>query len=93
MSNRSNDDVAAALGEYADLLAITGEPYRARAYERAARAVAGHHVDVATLDSAALRDIPGVGASIAGKVAEITTAGRLHAADELRSTIPDELRH
>jgi DNA polymerase (family 10) len=37
----SNEAVAALLREYAELLAITGgDPFRARNYEKAARAVA-----------------------------------------------------
>jgi DNA polymerase (family 10) len=39
---RSNDLAAEALGELADLVAISGgDPYRVRAYEKAARSVAG----------------------------------------------------
>ena len=39
---RVNDDVAALLSEYAALLHITGgDAFRARNYEKAARAVAG----------------------------------------------------
>ncbi|HEY8111851.1 MAG TPA: helix-hairpin-helix domain-containing protein, partial [Actinomycetes bacterium] len=45
---RRNDEVGGLLQEYADLLRITGgKEYKARVYEKAARAVAGHHEDVA----------------------------------------------
>ena len=55
---RANEDIAALLGEYSDLLLITGgDAFRARIYERAARAVAGHSADVGQLDAAALRQI------------------------------------
>jgi len=38
-----NEAVAGLLREYAELLAITGgDPFRARNYEKAAKAVAGH---------------------------------------------------
>ncbi|HTU05784.1 MAG TPA: helix-hairpin-helix domain-containing protein, partial [Trebonia sp.] len=38
-----NDAVAGLLREYAELLAITGgDPFRARNYEKAAKAVAGY---------------------------------------------------
>lgn len=48
---RSNDAVAAALQEFADLLAITGgDPYRVRSYEKAARSVALYHREVDELD-------------------------------------------
>ena len=40
---RSNDAAAEALQELADLIAISGgDPYRVRAYEKAARSVAGY---------------------------------------------------
>ena len=42
-----NEQVAALLQEYADLISITGgEEFKARVYERAARAVAGYPTDV-----------------------------------------------
>ena len=48
---RSNDVAAEALQELADLVAISGgDPYRVRAYEKAARAVAGYPLDLDTLD-------------------------------------------
>ena len=38
----ANDDAAAMLREYAELLALTGgDPFRARNYEKAAKAVGG----------------------------------------------------
>ena len=40
---RSNDVAAEGVQELADLLAISGgDPYRVRAYEKAARSVAGY---------------------------------------------------
>jgi DNA polymerase (family 10) len=63
---RSNDAVAEALQEFADLVAISGgDPYRVRAYEKAARSVAGYHLDVDGLDEKALMAIPSVGRRIA----------------------------
>ncbi|MEU9351935.1 DNA polymerase/3'-5' exonuclease PolX [Streptomyces griseoloalbus] len=90
---RSNDEVAALLAEYADLIAITGgEAYRARVYEKAARAIGGHHADVATLDVKGLQEIPGVGRSIAEKVTEYFRSGRVSAVEELRARIPAGVR-
>src|ERR1019366_7920380 len=52
---RTNDEVAALLEEYADLLAITGgDAFRIRSYEKAARSIAGYPDDLATLDAGAL---------------------------------------
>jgi DNA polymerase (family X) len=90
---RANEDVAALLREYSDLLLITGgDAFRARIYERAARAVAGHSADVGELDAAALRQIPGVGKSIAEKITEYQETGTIGAVEELRADIPAGVR-
>ncbi|MFJ3804239.1 DNA polymerase/3'-5' exonuclease PolX [Streptomyces sp. NPDC090088] len=90
---RSNDEVAALLQEYADLISITGgDAFRARVYEKAARSVGGHHADVATLDLKGLREIPNVGKSIAQKVREYLDSGSVTAVEELRARIPDGVR-
>ena len=90
---RANEDIAALLREYSDLLLITGgDAFRARIYERAARAVAGHSADVGQLDAAALRQIPGVGKSIAEKIAEYRETGTIRAVEELRADIPAGVR-
>ncbi|MGW4195143.1 DNA polymerase/3'-5' exonuclease PolX [Streptomyces sp. NPDC005004] len=90
---RPNDDVAALFQEYADLISITGgEAYKARVYEKAARAVGGYHADVSTLDSEGLREIPGVGKSIAEKIEEYFRTGRVAAVEELRAKIPAGVR-
>jgi DNA polymerase (family X) len=90
---RTNETVAALLREYAELLAITGgDQFRARNYEKAAKAIAGHPDDVSTLNEAALTKIPGVGKSIAGKVAEFQRTGTFAALEELRAKIPPGVR-
>src|SRR5512147_2372585 len=90
---RANDSVAELLQEYADLIAITGgEAFRARVYEKAARAVAGYPADVATLDRKALEAIPNVGGSTAAKIAEYLGSGRIEAVEKLRGRIPPGVR-
>jgi len=90
---RLNDQVAALLQEYADLLSITGsESYKVRVYERAARAVAGHHADVSALDLDGLRAIPGVGASIGEKILEYLHSGQVEAVERLRAKVPAGVR-
>ena len=85
----ANDDAAAMLREYAELLSITGgDPFRARNYEKAAKAVAGYPGDLAAVPDPALTKIPGVGASIAGKIAEYRRTGTVAALDELRAKVP-----
>ena len=85
----ANDDAAAMLREYAELLSITGgDPFRARNYEKAAKVVAGYPGDLGAVPDTALTKIPGVGTSIAGKIAEYRRTGTVAALDELRAKVP-----
>jgi DNA polymerase (family X) len=87
---QANGTAAALIAEYAELLVMTGgDPLRARAYEKAARAVAGHPGDIAGLRPAELQRIPGVGKSIAEKIGEIAATGTFGALEQLRSGIPE----
>jgi DNA polymerase (family X) len=84
-----NEEIAALLREYAELTVITGgDVFRVRNYEKAARSLRGFGDDVSGLDVKALRAIPGVGASIAAKIAEFRETGSFQALDELRAKIP-----
>jgi DNA polymerase (family 10) len=84
-----NEEVAGLLREYAELTQITGgDVFRARNYEKAARSVRGWGGDISQLDAKGLRAIPGVGASIAAKIAEYLATGHIAALDELRAKIP-----
>ncbi|MFI0811739.1 DNA polymerase/3'-5' exonuclease PolX [Streptomyces echinatus] len=90
---RPNDEVEALLREYADLLAITGgDAFKARAYEKAARAIGGHPADISALDADGLREIPNVGRSIAEKVTEYLRTGRIGLVEERRARIPAGVR-
>ncbi|MET8628825.1 DNA polymerase/3'-5' exonuclease PolX [Kitasatospora sp. NPDC004669] len=90
---RLNDQVRELLQEYADLINITGgDAFRARAYEKAARAVGGHPEDLADLDVKGLQQIPGVGKSTAEKIAEYLATGKMAALETLRAEIPSGVR-
>ena len=90
---QANEEVAELLQEYADLLQISGgDPFRARNYEKAAKSVAGYSDDIGQLDAVKLRQIPGVGTSIANKITEFQQTGTIAALEELRATIPDGVR-
>ncbi len=90
---RANDDVAALLREYAELLQIAGgDAFRARNYEKAAKSVAGYSRDISGLGQAGLRAIPGVGASIAEKITEYQRTGTIARLEDLRASIPDGVR-
>ncbi|MFF7458889.1 DNA polymerase/3'-5' exonuclease PolX [Kitasatospora sp. NPDC008115] len=90
---RLNDKARELLQEYADLISITGgDAFRARAYEKAARAVGGHPEDIDGLDVKGLQQIPGVGRSTAEKIAEYLADGRIEALEALRAKIPGGVR-
>jgi DNA polymerase (family 10) len=84
-----NEEIAGLLKEYAELTQITGgDPFRVRNYEKAARSVRGWTGDIGELDARGLRAIPGVGASIAAKIAEYLGTGSIKALEDLRAKIP-----
>ncbi len=90
---RANEVVAECFQEMADLLELQGaDPYRIRAYQRAANAIASYHRDVTQMGLEELTSIPGVGQAIASKVREFVETGRMHALEELREQFPAGLR-
>jgi DNA polymerase (family X) len=90
---RANDAVEAMLVEYADLLSILfDDPYKPRAYEKAARAVGGHPVDLADADLKEILKVPSVGKSIGEKIEEFLTTGAVAELEALREKIPAGVR-
>jgi DNA polymerase (family X) len=90
---RSNDDVARVLTEFADLLAIVADdPFKPRAYEKAARAIGGFPDELRDLDDAGIRAIPNVGKSIAEKVRSVLETGTFPELEELRAQVPPGVR-
>jgi DNA polymerase (family 10) len=74
------------LREYAELLAISGgDPFKVRAYEKAARGIEGYPVDVTGLDLAGLDEVPSVGPRIARKIREFVDTGAVPELTELRA--------
>ncbi len=90
---RANESVEAVLLEYADLLSIlSADPFKPRAYEKAARAVGGYHADVSDLDLKGILAIPSVGRSIGEKIHEYLQTGGMATLEELRAQIPAGVR-
>lgn len=90
---RANEEAARLLREYADLLAIAGEDrFRIRAYENAARSVAGSTKDVSQLDVRALTKLPSVGNAIAEKIREYVDTGAIAKLEELRAKVGGGVR-
>jgi len=87
----TNEEVAALLREYAELLGLTGgDQFRVRSYEKAAKAIAGYPDDLAALPESALTKVPGVGSSVAAKIAEYRRTGTIKAVDDLRPELADD---
>ena len=90
---RTNEEVGAAFQELADLILISGgDAFRARAYEKAGRALGGHGAEVCGLEAAELLRIPGVGKAIADKVVEFCGTGTFPALERAQASVPAGLR-
>ena len=85
-----NLEIARAFDLIADLLELKGEnPFRIRAYRRAARNLEALTEDLETLAAQGrLDEIPGIGPDLAGKIGEYLETGRMEALESLRREVP-----
>ena len=85
-----NLEISAIFREISDILEIKGDnPFRIRAYERAAQNIESLPEDIENyikLDK--LKDIPGIGKDLAAKITEYVKSGRIKAYQELKKTVP-----
>ncbi|MGB9858640.1 MAG: DNA polymerase/3'-5' exonuclease PolX [Moorellaceae bacterium] len=90
----TNLELAWALAEMADLLEIKGEePFKVRAYHRAARVLEYLKEEAASYHARGeLEKIPGVGKNLAKKIAELLETGRSSFLEQLRREVPPGLR-
>jgi len=89
-----NAEIAAMLDQTGELLEIRGDnPFRARAYRRAARVVQGLARTVPEMIAAGedLDDLPGIGEDLAAKIADIARTGHFALLDQLKGELPGEL--
>lgn len=89
-----NAEIAAMLDQTGELLEIQGgNPFRARAYRRAARVVEGLARSVSSLlaEGQDLAELPGIGEDLAGKIADIASTGRFALLEDLKRALPGEL--
>jgi DNA polymerase (family 10) len=89
-----NAEVAAMFDQAAELLEIQGDnPFRVRAYRRAARVIEALPQSVKSMLStgADLSELPGIGKDLAGKIASIVDTGRFDLLDSLKKKLPGEL--
>jgi DNA polymerase (family 10) len=82
--------IAAVLREIGTLLELQGgNAFKARAYERGARALEAFNGDLeALVDERRLTALPGVGTALAATIAEIHETGRSEQLDRLRRQLP-----
>ena len=87
----SNAELARIFNEIGDMLEILGEVvYKAVAYRRVADAVERYPDDVAALyKRGEPPKIPGAGAALTAKLAELAETGRLEYHERLRAQVPD----
>jgi DNA polymerase (family 10) len=85
-----NAEINDLFDEIADFLEIKGEnPFRVRAYRRAAQAVEGLAEDIAAIAGrGGLLDIPGIGKDLAARIQEYLEKGSVDYLEELRREIP-----
>ncbi|MFN3656586.1 MAG: DNA polymerase/3'-5' exonuclease PolX [Pseudolabrys sp.] len=89
-----NAEIAAMFDQTADLLEIKGDnPFRVRAYRRAARTIEGLPQSVRAMLAAEadLSELPGIGEDLAGKIADIVKTGHFSLLDQLKKKLPGEL--
>ncbi|MBI1846526.1 MAG: DNA polymerase/3'-5' exonuclease PolX [Candidatus Rokubacteria bacterium] len=83
-------EIARLFERMADVLELRGEnPFRIRAYRRAAQNLETLSEDVETLArQGRLEEIPGIGADLAGKIAEYLQSGHIKEIDAAGRTVP-----
>jgi len=87
-----NLEIARIFNDIADLLEIKGDnPFRIRAYRRAAVNVESLAGDIAETSKEQLLAIPGIGQDLAGKIEEYARTGKLRFYEDLKKEVPEGL--
>lgn len=87
-----NQEIVKIFNDIADLLEIKGEnPFRVRAYRRAALNIESLSTDIASTPKDELMKIPGIGQDLAGKILEYIQTGKMQAYEDLKKEVPEGL--
>jgi DNA polymerase (family 10) len=87
-----NQEIVRIFNDIADLLEIKGEnPFRIRAYRRAALNIESLSTDIASTPKDELMKIPGIGQDLAGKILEYIQTGKMQAYEDLKKEVPEGL--
>ncbi|MBX3308270.1 MAG: histidinol-phosphatase [Nitrospira sp.] len=91
----NNQRLAALFRSMADLLsAQRANPYRVRAYRRAADALLALEEDVAVVaQRQGLEEIDGIGADLSKKIEEFLETGTIRTYEELKTPLPVEVKN
>jgi DNA polymerase (family 10) len=88
----TNAEIAGRLKEIRTLMEFAGEPFfKFMAYERAAETIENAAPLAGVLASGRLEELPGVGKTIAGRIAELCATGTCGYLEELRTRYPSTL--
>ena len=93
LMTETNRKLAALFRSIAAQLTLRdANPYRIRAYRRAADSLDRLHEDVGDIATrGALTEIPGIGRDLAAKIAEYVRAGTIDSVEELKTPLPPEV--
>jgi DNA polymerase (family 10) len=95
MTDISNQSIAELIREIGEYLAMQNVPFKPRAYAKAAQTLDGFEEDIAGIYKKggikALKEIPGVGSSIAATIEEYIKTGKVKYFDELKKETPVRL--
>ena len=87
-----NQEIVRIFNDIADLLEIKGEnPFRIRAYRRAALNIESLSTDIASTPKDEPMKIPGIGQDLAGKILEYIQTGKMQAYEDLKKEVPEGL--
>ena len=87
-----NRELAAILVQIGNLEDMKDQPFKARAYQRAARVVEGLKEDVAEIaERGELQELPGIGKALAKKIEEYVRTGKITYLERLKAEFPPGL--
>lgn len=91
---KNNQQIATLFRSIADLLAAQrANPYRVRAYRRAADSLLLLEEDVAQVASRKqLEDIDGIGQDLSEKIEEFLRTGKIHTLEALKTPLPEQIK-
>jgi len=86
-----NQEIAEIFRDIANILEIKGEnPFRIRAYERAAQNIEGLSEDIENfIEQDRLKEIPGIGQDLSKRIKEFAATGKIKLYEEMKRSIPE----